>query len=1034
MNYRKKTSFLLIIFKLGLIAVSIFNHFLIGLNFSQAFEKEKFSKVSKFEKENFASGELLIKVGNKNRVNSLFKNFNREIKNYHLEKIFRDKNSSQLSNIYKLSFSEEIDILKLANQISKEPGIEWAQPNYIRKVTLEPNDVNYHLQWALPKIQAPQAWNVTTGTTQTAIAVIDTGVDWDHPDLADNIWVNEDEVAQNGLDDDNNGYIDDAIGYDFVSVPASSVAPGEDPGPRDNDPMDFHGHGTLVSGIIAAVTNNITGVAGTCWNCKIMILRAGYKSVDGRGYLEDEDSALAIQYAVDNGAHIINMSWGDLVSSNIIQTAIDYAYNAGLLLVAAAGNSNTSNPFYPAAYPNVIAVAALDQNDKKTSYSNFGSWIDVSAPGNNIYTTVFDNGYAYTYGTSVASPFVAGLAGLLKSFRPNWTHDQLRVKIKEKVDDIGHHLTPGDLGTGRINAYQTFDPPNCQISEPMSNTWYGRMITVSATVEDNSEITQVFFEYATDSINGQGGNWFNIVGSPIVVSPFALTWQTEPQIGIDSSVWLRCQAKDNENIFSPYAFQEIKIDNEIPANAIPTSHSHSLNAWSNDNTVEIAWVDNPGSDGLGSGIAGYFYKWITSPVSILEEIINTTETLHTSPALVDDDNWYFHLGTVDRIGNWTTQSASLGPFKINAQPPSKPIDLHAFPGNNRVDLSWSANTEEDLAGYKIYRALSLDGPYDLLSTPNPATATVYSDLTAINGVTYYYKVNAYDDLNNISEFSDPSNPATPQAPGGGGGGGGGGYVFLPDVSPPTDISILINEGTKRTTSQNVTLTLKAIEADWMMISNDPEFTNALWETYTSVKSWLLTPEAGIKTVYAKFKDKTGNVSEITSSIIEVISPEISSPEKPERKEKPPKIPPQIFRRNLAKEQEFVKKWQGFDRRMPTTKEIQVGVYGIERNLAAEIAFVKKWDGKKGRLPNWKEILAGVYYQEPIVIKKRNLTKEQEFVKNWQGLGGKLPTSHQIQVGVYEIGRNLFQEIVFVQAWKGKEGRLPTHNEIIAGVY
>jgi subtilisin family serine protease len=1095
----------------------------------------------------FVPGELLVKLRS-NEVTKLRSNEVTKLRNLNekfglkkAEKVFKKQipNSKfETSNIYKFIFPKDVDVLELVQKYSQHPNVEWAEPNYIRKIAIIPDDTNWSLQWALPKIEAPTAWDITTGTAQTVIAVIDTGVDWDHPDLASQIWQNTDEVLD-GSDTDGNGYVDDIRGYDFVSVTADVVYPGEDYAPRDNDPMDFHGHGTHVSGIVASQTNNSLGVAGTCWNCKIMAVRAGYKGTDGNGYLEDADCAAAIEYATDNGADIINMSWGDSVSASVIQTAVNYAYSAGVLLVGAAGNQNVSSQFYPAAYSNVIAVAAVDQNDQKASYSNYGSWVDVSAPGGDgggegrIYSTFFDDSYAYSIGTSMASPHVAGLAALLKSFRPSWTHDQLRAKILEKADNIDS-LNPdyeGLLGSGRINAYQTFDPPSCSISSPAASNWYGGMITVAATAMDNSSVAQVAFEYSTDSTNGQDGTWFSVSGSPDLISPYALAWQTEPQTGVDPSVWLRCQAKDNEEIYSPYDIQEIKVDNELPTGATATEYSHSVNAWSNDNTIEVLWsgaddgsgsgiagysyqwttqtatlpdetvdttaasltstalVDSDswyfhlrtadsagnwttiaahlgpfkidtlvptdpaltstshvvnvwsndntidftwsGAQGTGSEVAGYSYFWTTNPASVPNDTIDTSEEAVTSPPLIDSDDWYFHLRTADQAGNWTS-TVHLGPFKIDTAVPSKPATPNVTPGVNQVSLSWTANPETDVENYEIWRSFSEIGGYTLIATTSQIN---YTDTTANAGATYYYKIRAIDRANNISDYSDASQGAFPSS-------GGGGYVPPPDTTPPTNTSVLINDGAEKTDSVNVNLTLQATGASWMMISNNPDFIGAIWETYTTSKSWTLTSGEGTKRVYVKFKDSAGNISEKVFDEIQLMT-ESQEPVTKEKESSKVERRRVSYKRDLAKEQEFVRKWQGFDGRLPTPREIQVGVYGIGRDLAAEIAFVKAWKGKGGRLPTWKEIIAGVYYKATKQRSykatkqkgfKRDLAKEQEFVRNWRGLGGRLPTPREIQVGVYGIGRDLAAEIAFVKAWKGKGGRLPTWKEIIAGVY
>ena len=277
-----------------------------------------------------------------------------------------------------------------------------------------------------------------------AIAIIDTGVDWNHPDLAANICANPGEIAGNGIDDDGNGYIDDIRGWDFVNF--------------DSDPMDDNGHGTHCSGIAAAETNNGVGVAGVCWNCAIMPL----KGLDEQGSGYHSDLAIGIQYAADNGADVISMSWGSYSYSNLIKDVIDYAYSQGLVLVGSAGNHDTYKVIYPAGYSNVIAVSATDNTDSKAFSSNYGSWIDVAAPGVNIYSTMptyqvylntkygIQKNYAYLSGTSMSTPYVAGLSGLILSRNQIFSNEEVRNILRSTVDPV---ISTEYIGLGRINAY-----------------------------------------------------------------------------------------------------------------------------------------------------------------------------------------------------------------------------------------------------------------------------------------------------------------------------------------------------------------------------------------------------------------------------------------------------------------------------------------------------------------------------------------------------------------------------------------------------
>jgi len=326
----------------------------------------------------------------------------------------------------------------------------YVEPNIRLRLAGVPNDPEWYRQWGLSKIKADFAWNTTVGKSSVIIAIVDTGVDWKHPDLAANIWNNTDEWID-GKDNDQNGFIDDIRGWDFVDT-ITPVWPGEDGTVRDNDPMDFQGHGSHCAGIAAAVGNNGIGVSGVTWDCKIMPVRAGYKGADGRGYLEAADAAAAIIYAAENHANIISCSWGLYDNIQIIHEAVEYAYNAGVLLVAAAGNELTDENFYPAAYNEVMAISATNDQDRAALFSNFGEWIELAAPGTDIYSTILDDSYDYMSGTSMATPFVAGVAALVWSRFPNMNRNQVRGQLRFTSDDLGEEGFDVRFGYGRLNA------------------------------------------------------------------------------------------------------------------------------------------------------------------------------------------------------------------------------------------------------------------------------------------------------------------------------------------------------------------------------------------------------------------------------------------------------------------------------------------------------------------------------------------------------------------------------------------------------
>jgi subtilisin family serine protease len=478
-----RSKFILKIFVIGLIVSFIIPNI---LGYSSQFSD---SEIYNLGNTHFVPGEIIVKFNSEiilddfrtlkscqNTGFNLIDSLNEKYQVYKIEKLFNSNKNTVLKqnflcNIYKFSLPKESDILPIVEEYSLCPYVLYAEPNYIYKICRYPDDSDFNLQWALHNtgqtngtidadIDAPEAWDIEIGNKNIVIAVHDTGVDWDHPDLASNIWINQDEILD-GTDTDNNGYIDDIRGWDFVDT-SLPVYPSEDGVEPDNDPMDCHGHGTHCSGIVGSVANNNIGTVGVCWNCSIMAVRVGFKSKSGRsGFLEDDDCALGIEYAVDNGADIISMSWGGTERANLILDAMNYADSQGVVLVAAAGNDNDDWNFYPAAYDNVISVAATDHNDSRAYFSNYGSWVDVAAPGVDIYNTLFNDTYISWSGTSMATPHVAGLVGLMKSKNPNLNSEEILTILHSTADDVN---SDEYIGLGRINAYRAIQIDSTSIA------------------------------------------------------------------------------------------------------------------------------------------------------------------------------------------------------------------------------------------------------------------------------------------------------------------------------------------------------------------------------------------------------------------------------------------------------------------------------------------------------------------------------------------------------------------------------------------
>ena len=351
----------------------------------------------------------------------------------------RFSDSKELTRVYHVFFNNANQVDQLIREITKSPEVEYAEKVPLDKPFLTPNDPSYSSQWALPKIMAEQAWDITTGNASIKVAVVDCGVELTHPDLAANIWTNPNEIANNGIDDDNNGYIDDVNGWNPVD------------NNNDANPPAGQNHGTEVAGIVAAKGNNGIGGASIGYNLSIIPVMCSTPA----GIISYGDYGVA--YAVAAKANVINMSFGGAAFAQTRQDLMTYAYSKGIVLVSSAGNGNVDGVSYPAGYQHVICVAATATDDSKASYSCYSVRIDVSAPGDNIYTTDLNSAYSSPSGTSMASPMVAGLCGLMLSVCPYLTPDDVLKCLKDNADNIDAQNPSyiGKMGAGRINAFKS---------------------------------------------------------------------------------------------------------------------------------------------------------------------------------------------------------------------------------------------------------------------------------------------------------------------------------------------------------------------------------------------------------------------------------------------------------------------------------------------------------------------------------------------------------------------------------------------------
>jgi len=390
-------------------------------------------------------------------------------------------------DLFHVKFPQSVGTEQAVYILNLNPNVIYAEKNYIWNATVNPNDTYFYKLWGLHNqglpnqgngtpdadIDAPEAWSIHTGSSNVVVAVIDTGIRYDHLDLQDNIWTNPGETGggkeNNNIDDDGNGKIDDWRGWNFVS--------------GNNNPLDNNSayyHGTHVAGTIGAKGNNNKGVVGVCWNVKLMALKAGNSS----GEFTSSNIINAIDYSTNKGARLSNNSYAGTTYSQAVLEAIYRAQSSGKLFIAAAGNDGVNNdliPHYPASYDldNIVSVAATDHFDNKAGYSDLGPYsVDVGAPGGtdltedtsyNIYSTKLEpDSYRYLDGTSMASPLVAGEAALIWAHRPSlnwWQVKNLIMKSVDPKDSLFYFVNSG----GRINAYNALTRPTPNLPTAPSN-------------------------------------------------------------------------------------------------------------------------------------------------------------------------------------------------------------------------------------------------------------------------------------------------------------------------------------------------------------------------------------------------------------------------------------------------------------------------------------------------------------------------------------------------------------------------------------
>ncbi len=631
-----------------------------------------------------------------------------------------------LSRIYQITLPVGILSEQLKHQFLEHTFIEDIEMNRLRRFCSEitPNDARFSEQWNLAAMNMSKAWQLEKGKPSVVVAVVDSGIQVDHPDIENQLWHNVQEIPSNGIDDDNNGYVDDIIGWDFSDAP--TLQGHGDWTLRDNQPNDETGHGTQVSGIIAAETDNRIGIAGIAPNCRIMALRAGFR-IGGGAFLQNDDVAAAIVYAADNGADVINLSLGDTVNAFLIRDAVEYAYNRGCLLIAAAGNSAEPFSLYPAALQNVISVAALDR-DLQLGGSNFGASIQIAAPGEDILTTDLfthesarEDGFGYKSGTSMASAHVSGVAALLFSANPSCTNSQIHHWMTHTAREL---TIPQLVGAGLIDAYAALNAFN----EPIAN------IQFHQKQQDNTiEIT--------GSAGGVGFThyWldYGIFETPDLWFPIILP-QTEPIYNSLLHKWDTSEL--NEGIYTLRL--SVKSENgrtvrdktvvEI-LHKLPTTYNHEGSEWLIGNRYDstIIWQTNVLTTGA---VELYDNTESQTPIRIaFSDSVNTQHYINISELKLPTGEYLYKLKSQNRSGLIRTDDNDGQFFKIKIS--DKQI--------NATHLSKIISADQELQ--------VLASPFDMNGNGKLELIALEKNTKTLN----IYEFNEIGNLNRIETIDQP---------------------------------------------------------------------------------------------------------------------------------------------------------------------------------------------------------------------------------------------------------------------------------------
>ncbi len=650
------------------------------------------------------------------------------LKSYDVKKISPLTRKSS-NKFFVIQTEKEIPISIIESKSNQFSEIEYIQPNYLSVFHSSTNDP-YFFQQQHELCEITQAWAYTTGDEDVLIAVVDSGILYEHPDLQNIIYENENENPNSGIDEDGNGYINDYRGWDFTDAPTlHNIALG-DYTERENDASDENYHGTHVSGIIGAEVNNGIGIAGVVWNANILPIRAGFRTTSGGGYLQDDDVSAAIIYATDMGADIINMSWGSSYYSPIIADACQYAYDRGVILVASSGNDPGPYISYPAKLSTVLSVGSVDRTKSLSSFSSYGPELDIVAPGSQVISTYSmegdSDGYAELSGTSMAAPYAAGIIGLLISQRPGISFDELKTMIYSTTEPLPLNTVSANgfnqqYGYGLINAYNllsTYTSPNISITFPYEEMGLSSSFTIKGKIN-----VEDFFRYSvTYSLGSEiedlvwkdcftHGHTPTYFYSDDISLPFEgdlHQFQVEPEMQ-DGSYRIRLSVQNNSgktynilrNVYIDKSLPQLKSNFELVTRYKSNNKQHYIKCYFNEDVnVQITLYDSNNQQHSAFSSVSDSLLFVPLPSNISNGMISAEIVAQNRSGLV------YNSGLITDIGEVDHNSTPINHFDVSPLmsaeiiPTKKFVDFDGNEKNEFVAMNIENGTFGSVAIYE----------------------------------------------------------------------------------------------------------------------------------------------------------------------------------------------------------------------------------------------------------------------------------------------------------------------------------------------